>query len=174
MDKKVKPKQYSHIDYEAILIYMMQQKVSLQKTLDDHNLDIARSTFERNINKIDEKSNGQNKIINLYKNGYVPNMQKQEMPEEIKRNIDLLESRDVVVKDELQELYDKLSKMKAIVEQCNGNYAEATRQINSGNTILGNVHITRQGLGKDLSRYELVKETIEKRNKQKNEEKEKE
>lgn len=57
--------------------------------------------------------------------------------------------------------------MKEISEMCNGNLAEATRVINEGNTILGNIKITRQGLGKDLKRYEIVKEAYEQQHNEK-------
>ena len=60
--------------------------------------------------------------------------------------------------------------MKEIVEMCNGNLAEAARVISKGNTILGNIKITRQGLTKDLKRYEIVKEAYEQQHKEKNKE----
>ena len=153
--KEVKPKQYSHIDYEALLIYIMKNHISMEQAIEELNLHIARSTIVRNINKI-KKEDKENSIIDLYQNIYTSNSQKKELPE-----------LEVVKKEELEDLYKKLSYMKEIAEMCNGNLAEATRVINEGNTILGNVKITRQGLGKDLKRYEIVKEAYEQQHKEK-------
>ena len=54
--------------------------------------------------------------------------------------------------------------MKNIVESCGNNVSMAARVINSGNTILGNIKITTQGLAKNLKRYEIVKKEYEKQN----------
>lgn len=164
---KVKPKQYSHIDYEALLIYVMKKRISVSKVIEELELDISRATIVRNINKINKQSDGKNEVINLYQKKYVPNMQKSKMPWKIAAKINALPEKGVIVKDELEELYDKLSKMKEILDQCDGNLTEATRRINSGNTILGNVHISRQGFGKNIQRFQKVKEAIKARNKEK-------
>ena len=164
--KEVKPKQYSHIDYEALLIYIMKNHISMEQAIEELNLNIARSTIVRNINKI-KKEDKENSIIDLYQNIYTPNSQKKELPEFLKNQIDELPELEVVKKEELEDLYKKLSYMKEISEMCNGNLAEATRVINEGNTILGNIKITRQGLGKDLKRYEIVKEAYEQQHKEK-------
>ena len=164
--KAVKPKQYSHIDYEALLIYIMKKHISMEQAIEELDLNIARSTVVRNINKIKEEDK-ENAIIDLYKNVYTPNSQKKELPDFLKNQIDKLPELEVVKKEELEELYKKLSYMKEIVEWCNGNLAEAARVISNGNTILGNMKITSQGLTKDLKRYEIVKEAYEQQHKEK-------
>lgn len=68
----------------------------------------------------------------------------------------------VVIKNELDDLYYKLSTMNEIVQICNGNITEATRKINSGQTILGNVKpISVQGLGKNIKYFQKIKEIME-------------
>ena len=164
--KEVKPKQYSHIDYEALLIYIMKNHISMEQAIEELNLHIARSTIVRNINKI-KKEDKENSIIDLYQNIYTSNSQKKELPDFLKNQIDELPELEVVKKEELEDLYKKLSYMKEIAEMCNGNLAEAARVISAGKTILGNIKITRQGLGKDLKRYEIVKEAYEQQHKEK-------
>ena len=41
-ERKVKPKQYSHIDYEALLIYAMKNHISIEKAIEENGLTIAR------------------------------------------------------------------------------------------------------------------------------------
>ena len=131
-EKKIKPKQYSHIDYEALLIYMMKHGVSLERALEENGLDIARSTVNRNISKIKEQKGKDLSVIEFYQNKYVPNMQKAKLPEEIMESIAMFKEKPVVIKNELEDLYNKLSTMNQIVEACGGNISEATRKINSG------------------------------------------
>ena len=159
--KERKPKQYTHIDYEALLIYVMKNRTSIYKAIEDLELDVARSTIVRNINKIKEKDKN-NEVISLYQNGYVPNMQKDILPQNIREKISLLPNKKVITQAKLEDLYRKLHSMKEIIDSCGGNLTEATRKINSGTTSLGNVKITRQGLGKDMAYYEVVKEAYEK------------
>ncbi len=92
---------------------------------------------------------------------------KKKLPDFLKNQIDELPELEVVKKEELEELYKKLSYMKEIAEMCDWNLVEATRVINEGNTIFGKVKITRQGLGKDLKWYEIVKEAYEQQHKEK-------
>ena len=74
-NKKIyRPKTYTHIDYEALVIYAMKFRVSIEQALRDNNIEIARSTVVRNIKKL---VNNNNSTIALYQNGYVPNMQKK-------------------------------------------------------------------------------------------------
>ena len=101
---EVKPKQYSHIDYEAILIYAMKNRVSIDDIIKKFNLDIARSTLIRNISKL-KTQNKDNGIISFYQDVYVPNMQKKELPEYIAKEIDSIEDRPIIVKK--SELYEK-------------------------------------------------------------------
>ena len=159
--KKVKPKQYTHIDYEALLIYIMKNNITVDKALEVFGLDIARSTVIRNIRKLKEQNKG-NEIISLYQKKYVPNMQSKTLPIALQEKIDLLPNKPVIIQDKLEVLYNKLYCMKQIIDSCGGNLSEATRLINSGTTILGNVKISRQGLGKNMSYYEKVKEEYEK------------
>lgn len=98
--KEVKPKQYSHIDYEALLIYIMKNHISMEQAIEELNLNIARSTIVRNINKI-KKEDKENSIIDLYQNIYTPNSQKKELPEFLKNQIDELPELEVVKKEEL-------------------------------------------------------------------------
>ena len=162
-EKKIKPKQYSHIDYEALLIYVMKHGVSLEKALEEHGLDIARSTVIRNIDRIKKEEDRDLSVIDFYQNRYVPNSQKSEMPKDILRKIQEFEEKPVVIKNELEDLYNKLSTMNEIVEDCGGNIAEATRRINSGNTPLGTVKsISVQGLRKDINYFKAIKEQLEK------------
>ena len=160
MEKHRKPKEYTHIDYEALLIYAMKKHVSIEKAISDFELNIARSTVVRSMNRIIKKD-PENEIINLYKNEYVPNMQKEQMPDDVKEKIDKLEDRKVVKKVELEDLYKKLSYMKEVANNCGGNLSEATRVINSGRTPLGNVRISRQGFEKNLMYYDEVKKEYE-------------
>ena len=165
-DQKIKPKQYSHIDYEALLIYAMKKHISLERAIEENGLTIARSTVIRNIRKM-KKEGKHLDIINFYQNVYVPKYQTPELPEEILRAIDEFPDKKVVIKGELDDLYHKLSIMNQIVEACNGNISKATEKINSGQTPLGkNKPITVQGLAKDIKYFEKVKEFIEKKRKE--------
>lgn len=167
--KTVKPKQYSHINYEALLIYIMKKHISMDQAIEELNLNIARATVTRNINKI-KADNNENAIIDLYQKIYTHKNQNKVLPKSLQNQIDELPELEVVKKDGLEDLYKKLSYMKEIVEICNGNLAEAARVISAGKTILGNIKITRQGLTKDLKRYEIVKEAYEQQHKEKNKE----
>ena len=159
MSKKVKPKQYTHIDYEALLIYVMKNHTSVVQAIEDLEIDIARSTIVRNINKLKKENSS---IVNLYQNFYICNMQKKQLPEELQYKINSLEERKIVDKNELEDLYQKLLYMKKIVEQCDGNVAMAARTISNGTTILGDIKITTQGLQKNLKRYEIVEKEYKK------------
>lgn len=160
MENKIyRPKTYTHIDYEALLIYAMKHKVSIEQAIEENNLTIARSTVIRNIKKMADDGN---QIVSLYQNGYVPNMQKKKLPEDIKTKIEKLESKQVTKGNELDDVYRKLSTMEKIIENCNGNVTEATRKINSGETPLGNVgSITHQGLLKDMKYLEKIRQRLE-------------
>ena len=159
----IKPKEYFHIDYEALLIYAMKKHVSLERAIEENGLTIARSTVIRNIRKMKQDVTRDNSIIEFYQEEYVPNCQKPELPARIIRGIASLPQKKVVIKNELQDLYNKLSTMNEIVQACDGNLAEATRKINSGKTILGNVKpISRQGLEKDIKYFQEIREIIEK------------
>ncbi len=155
-NKKIyRPKTYTHIDYEALVIYAMKFRVSIEQALRDNNIEIARSTVVRNIKKL---VNNNNSTIALYQNGYVPNMQKRELPEDIKYKIESLDDKPIIKGDELDDVYKKLSIMEEIIKACNGNFAEATRKINSGKTPLGKIRtITHQGLIKDMKYLEIVR-----------------
>ena len=74
---------------------------------------------------------------------------------------ELEENDDIVKKHKLEDLYKKLNYMKEILDTCDGNYTAAAKQISSGNTILGKVKISRQGLIKDLKYFENVKKEYE-------------
>ena len=162
-EKKIKPKQYSHIDYEALLVYMMKRGISAEKALQEHGLEIARSTLIRNIEKMKKEKGRDLSIIQFYQTRYVPNMQKSKLPEEIVMRINEFEEKPVVVKNELDDLYNKLKTMNEIVEECGGNVAEAARRINSGTTALGAIKpISVQGLRKDIKYYEKTREKLEK------------
>lgn len=162
-EKRIKPKEYSHIDYEALLIYAMKNHVSIEKAIEDNGLTIARSTVTRAIKRIKEQEEKDTSIIDFYQQIYVPNFQKPELPEKIKQVIDELPSKDVVTKSELEDLYHKLYRMNEVVESCQGNIAEATRKINSGQTPLGNVApISVQGVRKDINYFKKVRELMEK------------
>lgn len=158
---KIKPKQYTHIDYEALLIQAMKERCSIEDCLARNGLKIARSTVTRNIRKIKE-TRGDLSIIDLYEKQYVPNMQKEELPEKLEQSIEELPSRPVVTKPELEDLLRKLSIMEKIVEQANGNYAEAARIISSGTTLLGNVTISHTGIEKNMKHYQEIKKELAK------------
>ena len=158
--KDIKPKQYTHIDYEALLIYVMKNHTSVSKTIKELNLGISRDVVVRNIRKIKEED-PKNEIVMLYQDEYVPNMQKAKMPESIEEKIKQLKSLKIVIKDELEDLYNRLTNINNILEACNRNWYEATRVINSGSTPLGNIKISRQGLIKVMKNYDLVKKKYE-------------
>ena len=132
--KRIKPKQYSHIDYEALLIYAMKRHISIERAIEENGLTIARSTVTRNISRI-KKEKGRNcDIINFYQNVYVPKYQKTKLPEDIIRAIEGFPEKEVKIKTELEDVYNKLYTMNEIVKACDGNISEATRKINSGQT----------------------------------------
>lgn len=133
-EKKIKPKQYSHIDYEALLIYAMKNHISLEKAMEENELAIARSTVIRNIRRMKQEKGRDTRIIEFYQQVYVPNYQKSELPEKIVQAIEELPEKRVVIKNELEDLYNKLYIMNEIVKASDGNMAEATRKINSGQT----------------------------------------
>lgn len=157
--RRIKPKQYTHIDYEALLIEAMKQRCSIEECLKRNGLDIARSTVIRNIRKIKEKGENSS-IIDLYENQYVPNLQKKELPEKLQEKIDELPSRPVTTKPELEDLLKKLTIMNEIFEQANRNYSEAARIISSGTTLLGNVTISHTGLEKNIKHYQEIKREL--------------
>ena len=171
--RKIKPKQYTHIDYEALLIEAMKERCSIEECLARNGLDIARSTVIRNIKKIKE-SKQDVFIIDLYEDQYVPNMQKKELPKKLQDEIEDLPSRPVVIKPELEDLLKKLTIMNEILEQANGNYVEAARIISSGTTLLGNVTISNTGLEKNIKRYQEIRRELVKEKKQKEKEGEEE
>ena len=72
-EKRIKPKQYTHIDYEAILIEAMRERCSIEQCIENNGLTIARSTVIRNINKMKEEGKDTS-VIELYEKQYVPNM----------------------------------------------------------------------------------------------------
>ncbi len=159
--KRFRPKQYTHIDYEALLIMAMKERCSIEKCLEKNNIQIARSTIIRNVRKMKENQKD-TFVINLYEKHYVPNMQKKELPEKLQQKIDKLPNKPVVTKPELDDLLRKLTIMDEIVKQANGNYAKAARIISSGTTLLGNVTISHTGLEKNIKRYKEIKKEIKK------------
>ena len=136
-NKKVKPKQYTHIDYEALLIYAMKNHISIERAIEEHNLTIARSTVIRYIKKMKEDKNQDKTVIDYYQNVYVKNYQKPQLPDEILQVIETFPEKKVIVKNELEDLYQKLNTMNEIVIECGGNLAEASRRINAGQTRIG-------------------------------------
>lgn len=156
--KSYKPKQYSHIDYEALIIYLMKHRISVEQAIKDLDLNISRITVTRNLNKME-----QNPIVAIYREEYIPNVQKgAKMPEEIVQEIQNLPDKEVQTGDILEETYRTLSIMKEIIEQCGGNMTQAAKVISGGATPLGNVSITHQGLSKNMKNYERVKEEYKK------------
>ena len=145
---------------------MLFRSISMEQAIEELNLNIARATVTRNINKI-KAENNENTVIDLYQKIYTHKNQNKVLPKSLQHQIDELPDLEVIKKDGLEDLYKKLSYMKEIVEMCNVNLAEAARVISKGNTILGNIKITRQGLTKDLKRYEIVKEAYEQQHKEK-------
>ena len=113
------------------------------------------------INRKIKEEDPKNEIVMLYQDEYVPNMQKAKMPESIEEKIKQLKSLKIVIKDELEDLYNRLTNINNILEACNRNWYEATRVINSGRTPLGNIKISRQGLIKVMKNYDLVKKKYE-------------
>ena len=159
---EIRPKQYTHIDYEALLIYVMKNNVSLEEAIKENNLSIARSTVIRNIRKIKQDYTRDTAIIDYYQNVYVKNSQKSKIPDEIKLKIDSFEQKPVKIKNELEDLYNKLSIMNSVLQQTSGNYTEATRIINSGTTKLGRIKpITVQAFRNDIKYFERIKEEME-------------
>ena len=135
----------------------MKNHTSVSNAIKELNLDVSRSAVVRNIRKI-KQADPKNKIVMLYQEGYVPNMQKDEIPEEIEEKVEQLKSSEIVIKDELEDLYNKLTIINNILEACNRNKNETTKVINSGKSPLGNVKISRHGLSKIMKNYELVKQ----------------
>lgn len=168
VQKKIRPKQYTHIDYEALLIEAMKERCSIEECIERNGLNIARSTVSRNISKMrNAKKNFT--VIDLYEKQYVPNMQKKKLPKKMQEKIDELPSKPVVIKPELEDLLRKLNIMNAILEQANGNYAEATRIINSGTTLLGKVKISFVGLKKDIEQLHRIRKMLEEKQEEKGE-----
>lgn len=151
----------------------MKRKMSIEEVLEEQEIHIARSTVVRNIRKIQKESKGTSQVINIYQNLYVPNMQKSEIPESLKAAIEELPEKQIIIKNELEDLYQKLFQMKKIVEETDGNISEATRRINEGTTSLGKIRsITPQGLRKNMLRLKKIEEVMQKE--RANEEQEKE
>ena len=80
--KEVKPKQYSHIDYEALLIYIMKNHISMDQAIEELDLNIARATVTRNINKI-KADNNENAVIDLYQKIYTHKNQNKVLPKSL-------------------------------------------------------------------------------------------
>lgn len=156
MKKQYKPKQYSHIDYEALITYVMKNHISVTEAIKRLGLEISRITVERNLNNMKNSP-----IVILYRKKYIPKMQSN-IPKEIVQEIKDLPDKKVEIKPSLEDTYRKLFIMKEIVNQCRGNLTQAAKVISSGNTPLGNVTISRQGLTKNMNNYEKVKEEYKK------------
>lgn len=171
MKQEIKYREYKGIDYIALLVYIMKNNVSLEKAIQNNNLPpIARSTFTRNINKLLEDKNTNTDIIEIikfYKNQYVPH--KQCLPKDLKQEIMKFPDKKIMVKNELDFLYEKLSTMKQIIDACGGNMTKAATLISSGDTVLGKITITHQALSKNMKRYEIIQAQIKKRNQQEDE-----
>ncbi len=45
-EKRIKPREYSHIDYEALLIYAMKNHISVEKAIKENGLTISRITVK--------------------------------------------------------------------------------------------------------------------------------
>lgn len=159
---EIRPKQYTHIDYEGLLIYAMKNRRSIEESLKELDIDIARSTVGRNLKKLKNKSKGTNQVIEFYRDLYVPNM--QTMPEWLKAMIEKLPDKDVIIKDKFEDLHQILLQMKQVVDESGGNISEAARRINEGSTSLGNIkNITPQGLRKDMLRLQQIEKAIAKK-----------
>lgn len=156
MKKQYKPKQYSHIDYEALITYVMKNRISVTEAIKRLGLEISRITVERNLNNLEDSP-----IVILYRKKYIPKMQSN-IPKEIAQEIQDLPDKKVEIKPSLEDRYKKLLIMKEIVNQCGGNLTQAAKVISSGNTPLGNVTISRQGLTKNMNNYEKVEEEYKK------------
>lgn len=173
MDKKrsIRPKQYTHIDYIALLIYIMKNYVSMEQAMNENGLSsIAKSTITRNLKKIEsqlEEGQEEFEIIQLYKNGYLVNMQKNILPTTVEEQIENLPDKEVVNKEKLEDLYKKLSLMHSVLESCDGNMQKAVDAINNGGTPLGSFSLSYQAFAKNMKRYEVVKVEIEKMNQEK-------
>ena len=169
-EKKIKPKQYTHIDYEALLVYTMKKNIPLEQAIEENGLQIARSTVIRNIKKIKQDKEKDTAIIDYYQNVYVKNLQKSQIPDEIKLKIDSFEQKPITTKNELEDLHNKLSIMNSVLQEAGGNYAKATRMINSGTTKLGKIKpITVQAFRKDIKYFERIKEKMEEKIKEEKE-----
>lgn len=154
--KSYKPKQYSNIDYEALITYVMKKHISVTEAIIQLGLNVTRTTVERNLNNMEDSP-----IIAFYRTKYIHNRQSK-MPTEIAQEIEALPDKKVQTKARLEDTYRKLSIMKEIVDQCDGNLTQAAKVISSGNTPLGNVTISRQGLTKNMKNYERVREEYKK------------
>lgn len=133
-EKEVRLRQYSYIDYEALLIYAMKRHISVEKAIEENGLTVSRVTVTRNIKKMKQEKDRDLSVIEFYQNVYTPNFQKPEMPEYIKQTIESFPEKPVKMKSKFEDLYQKLWMMNEIVEACGGNYTEAARKISSGQT----------------------------------------
>lgn len=155
----IRPKKYTHIDYEALLTRVMKEKISIKSVIEDEELDIARSTVDRNIRKMPDS-----RVVQIYKNFYVPNKQKKQFPEKLDIMIHELPSKSVkpiVVKEKFTDMYHKLLSLYNLYEK-NNSYRETAERINAGITEFGNAKITEQGVRKHIRRFQEYRSEMEK------------
>ena len=144
----------------------MKNHISVEKAIKENGLTISRITVQRNIKRMKEEGNQDLSVIEFYQDVYVPNFQKPEMPEYIKHTIDSFPERQVKMKNEFEDLYHKLYLMNEMVEACGGNFAEATRKINSGQTrIRRNQTNFETRINEKCQSFSKNKEPIRRKNK---------
>lgn len=96
-----KPREYSHIDYEAMLIDIMKKgykKVEIKEQYGIHNRTVARKIYEV------EKTNPG--LVELYRKVAAYRQRKKPLPKELQEQVDSLELREVFIGG----IYDKREK----------------------------------------------------------------
>lgn len=155
-NKGYRPRKYTHIDYEALLIYIMKHNLTVEEAAEQFG--IHRVTISRKVKELEEVAEKQDKnnllkIISLYKEYTAFNQShKNQMDKKTQFVIGLLKEKPVVVKGRLETIIEQLNQRENILEQSENNYTRAAKRLG----------ITRQALSKSIGNKERIKKEFEK------------
>lgn len=154
--KGYRPRKYTHIDYEALLIYIMKHDLTGEQTSEEFG--IHRVTISKKVKELEEKAKKEenkelSKIISLYKE-YTSyhRSHKGQMNKRTQFVIRMLVEKPVFIKGKLDNTMENLHQREEALKQSENNYTQAAKQLG----------ITRQALTKTIGNKERIKKEFEK------------
>jgi len=128
-----RPKQLTHVDYEALLIYVMKNDKTLAQA--QIEFDVHERTLRRNIKSAEIAP----EIIELYRVYAHSKRGPSKLPPEIEERIDDLTERDVIIDEIEGQRKRTLTMVKDKLEQADGvSFAQKAKDM--GTTYRGNRH----------------------------------